>query len=170
VNGDKWTGGCQCGAIRYVLLVRPSNLCLCHCRMCQKQVGNAFASWAGVDLEHFRLTRGIMAVFRSSDEAERGFCRDCGTPLAYRFLNQPRISVSIGSLDNHAAIKPEFQYGMESREPWLDHINALPGTRTGDGDNGVGDTPERFARIRNSSRQHPDHDTEQWPVEQEASR
>jgi hypothetical protein len=38
-------------------------------------------------------------------------------------------------------------------------IAGLPGTRTGDGDNGVDDTPERFARINASNRQHPDHDT-----------
>ncbi len=168
MNDDKWTGGCQCGAVRYVLVVRPRNPCLCHCRMCQKQFGSAFAVFAGVDCEYFHLTRGVMAFFRSSDEAERGFCRGCGTPLCYRFLNQPHISVSIGSLDNHAAMKPEFQYGMESREAWLDHINTLPGTRTGEGDNGVGDTPERFARIHDSSRQHPDHDTLHWLVGQDA--
>ncbi len=163
---ERWTGGCQCGAVRYALLVRPNNPCLCHCRMCQKQFGNFFAALAGVDAKYFRLTRGQMAFFRSSDDAERGFCRDCGTPLAYKFLSQPRIYVSIGSLDRHTEMKPEFQYGMEGREPWLADIVTLPGTKTGESDNGVGDTPERFEKIRLSSRQHPDHDTERWPLHQ----
>ena len=39
---EKWTGGCQCGAVRYELSVAPDNPCLCHCRICQKQVANAF--------------------------------------------------------------------------------------------------------------------------------
>jgi hypothetical protein len=156
---ENWTGGCQCGAVRYRLLRRPNNPCVCHCRMCQKQFGNFFGAFAGVSGEHFELSRGEVAYFRSSSEAERGFCRDCGTPLVYRFLSQPRIDVSIGSLDRHGEMKPEFQYGLESRELWLAEILSLPGTATGEGDNGVGDTPERFEQIQNSNRQHPDRDT-----------
>ncbi len=159
----KWSGGCQCGAVRYQLLQRPSNPCICHCRMCQKQFGNFFGSFAGVHTDLFRVTRGTIAWYRSSADADRGFCRDCGTPLIYKHLAQPRISVSIGSLDRHSEIKPEFQYGMEAREPWFAALASLPGTVTGDGDNGVGDTPERYAIISQTNRQHPDHDTESWP-------
>ena len=127
-----------------------------------KAVWKFFGAFAGVDMKYFKLTRGEIAFFRSSDEAMRGFCRDCGTPLAYTFVSQPRISVSIGSLDRHSEMKPEFQYGLESREPWLADVLELPGTITGDGDNGVGDMPARFEKIRSSCKQHPDHDTEEW--------
>lgn len=160
---DIWAGGCQCGAVRYQLLERPNNACLCHCRMCQKQFGNFFGAFAGVHADLFRVTRGKIAWFKSSDDAERGFCRNCGTPLIYKALSRPYISVSIGSLDRHSEIKPEFQYGMEAREPWFAELEGLPGTLTGEGDNGVGDTPERYEIIRQTSRQHPDHDTERWP-------
>ena len=154
-----WTGGCQCGAVRYRLLSRPANPCLCHCRMCQKQFGSFFGAFADVPEDDFHLARGTVMYFRSSSEAERGFCGDCGTPLVYRFLSQPRIAIAIGSLDRHSEMKPEFQYGLESREPWFADLHSLPGTQTGDGDNGVGDTPERFARVDASNRQHPDHET-----------
>lgn len=33
-----------------------------------------------------------------------------------------------------------------------------------EGDNGEGDTAERFDLIRNTNRQHPDHPTSTWPV------
>jgi hypothetical protein len=160
---DRWTGGCQCGAVRYELTAQPNNPCICHCRMCQKQFGNFFGAFAGVDLSSFKITRGTMEFFRSSDDAERGFCRECGTPLAYKFISQPRVDVSIGSLDRHSEMKPEFQYGIEAREPWLSEIINLPESKTGESDNGVGDTLERFEKIRLSSRQHPDHDTDFWP-------
>jgi hypothetical protein len=160
---ESWTGGCQCGAVRYELTARPNNPCICHCRMCQKQFGNFFGSFAGVDSKYFKISRGIVEFFRSSDDAERGFCRDCGTPLAYKFVSQPRIYVSIGSLDRHAEMKPEFQYGIEAREPWLAAIINLPESKTGESDNGVGDTLERYEKIRLSSRQHPDFDTKHWP-------
>lgn len=164
MGNDLWQGGCQCGAVRYEFTVRPDNPCLCHCRMCQKQFGNFFGSFAGSHTDNFRIIRGILSVFRSSDDAERGFCRDCGTPLTYRALSRPRISVSIGSLDRHSEMRPLFQYGMESCETWLSEIVGLPSTRTGEGDNGEGDTAERFDLIRNTNRQHPDHPTSTWPI------
>ena len=114
-------------------------------------------------VDHFRLTRGSLAIFESSDDAERGFCRDCGTPLTYKAKSRQHISVSIGSLDRHSEMMPRFQYGVEAREPWFAELSGLPGTQTGEGDNGIGDTLERYEKIRLSNRQHPDSDTPHWP-------
>ena len=163
MDGETWTGGCQCGAVRYALSERPGNPCICHCRMCQKQFGSFFGAFCDVHSDHFRLTRGTPGWFQSSDEALRGFCRDCGTPLFYQFRSDRRMAVSIGSLDRHSDMKPVAQYGIEAREPWFSDLPHLPASTTGEGDNGVGDTPERFERIRLSTRQHPDHDTDTWP-------
>ncbi len=131
--------------------------------MCQKQFGNFFGAFAGSDISNFRITRGAIAHFKSSDDGRRGFCRDCGTPLTYEALSRPRIDVSIGSLDRHSEMQPYFQYGAEAREPWLRAILDLPCTRTGEGDNGIGDTPERYDLIRKTNHQHPDHETTHWP-------
>jgi hypothetical protein len=49
--------------------------------MCQKAVGGPFAVICPVDKSAFRVTRGTIASFASSDVARRGFCRDCGTPI-----------------------------------------------------------------------------------------
>ncbi len=165
MSAERWTGGCQCGAVRYEFRVKPDNPALCHCRMCQKQVGGFFGAFAGAHTDSFRVTRGQMAEFKSSDDALRGFCRDCGTPLTYQALSRPRISVTIGSLDRHSEMKPLFNYGAESMEPWLADILHLPATTTGAGDNGEGDTPERYEIIRQTNHQHPDHDTLVWPQE-----
>ncbi len=157
--GDEvWTGGCQCGAVRYALQRRPDGACICHCRMCQKQFGSAFGAFASVAEDQFSLTRGAMAWFQSSDEAERGFCRDCGTPLAFRLRSQPRISLAIGTLDRHSEIRPAVQYGIEAREPWFADLHLLPATVTGEGD-----VAERYEVIRATNHQHPDCDTADWP-------
>ena len=140
---EQWAGGCQCGAVRYALSSKPQNPCICHCRMCQKQFGNFFGAFADVNIAHFRLTRGKITYFKSSDDALRGFCRDCGTPIAYKFVSQPRIAVSIGSLDRHSEMKPEFQYGLESREPWLVEVLSLPGSISGEGEIGRASCRER---------------------------
>lgn len=39
----KHTGGCQCGAVRYEISGGLGRASICHCRMCQKALGNAFA-------------------------------------------------------------------------------------------------------------------------------
>jgi hypothetical protein len=145
-------GGCQCGAVRYALYAEPTGASICHCRMCQKAFGNYFAPLAGVPPRDFAWTRGTPGTFRSSEAAERGFCRDCGTPLTYRVLDNDRISVSLGSLDDPSRVIPTEQFGIEGRLPWIDTILGLPGVRTEDGI-----SAEQLPRF--ASRQHPDHET-----------
>jgi hypothetical protein len=119
--------------------------------MCQKAFGNYFAALAGVPLADFAWTRGEPGVFRSSELVERGFCRDCGTPLFFRYVVKDRISVSIGSLDEPARVKPVIQSGIESRLPAFFDLAGLPGETTEEG------TPAEWLP-RLASRQHPDRD------------
>ena len=121
------TGGCQCGAVRYEWLEKPAYSSVCHCRMCQKASGQAVMGFTGGKCEHLRWTRGVPSVFKSSNMAERGFCRGCGTPLTYAFEGTGRISVTINSLDDPEAMPPTRQYGMEGKVSWIDGIHALPG-------------------------------------------
>jgi len=145
------TGGCQCGAVRYALMSEPTQASICHCRMCQKAFGSYFAPLTGVPVRDLVWTRGTPGIFKSSEAAERGFCRDCGTPLTFRYVESDRINVSIGSLDGPGRVRPEIQFGIESRLPAFETLHTLPGERTEDDA-----TPEDLAKRR--SRQHPDHD------------
>ncbi len=124
---DNLTGGCQCGAVRYEWTVKPAYSSICYCRMCQKASGQAFMGLTGGKQEHLVWTRGTLAIFRSSYLAERGFCRECGTPLTYAFDGPGRISVTINSLDDPEAMPPTKQYGTESKVSWMDGIHTLPG-------------------------------------------
>jgi hypothetical protein len=154
----RMSGGCQCGAVRYALLAPPGNPHICHCRMCQKAFGSFFAPLAGLPLDKFEVTRGAIATFKSSDVAERGFCRDCGTPLTIHTVGSDRIFVALGSLDEPERVAPKIQYGIEGRLSWFDTLAGLPGDKTTEEDD-----PALTARIAASNHQHPDHDTEVWP-------
>lgn len=124
------TGGCQCGAVRYALYREPQSADICHCRMCQRAVGNLFMAAASLKRSDFAWTRGEPATYRSSSVAERGFCGRCGTPLFFRYLDEDRIAITTGSLDEPARARPTGQLGIESRMPWFDQLAGLPGTRT----------------------------------------
>lgn len=117
------TGGCQCGAVRFRATDFIDNAHVCHCRMCQKASGNLFAPLIGVPDIALKWTRGTPAVFESSDVAERGFCRDCGTPLFYHYIADEHHSLMMGCFDDPAAL-PElvFEAGMETRLPQLDQL------------------------------------------------
>jgi hypothetical protein len=152
------TGGCQCGAVRYALHQQPHDPHICHCRMCQKAFGSYFAPLAGVLTENFELTRGELAIFKSSDQSERGFCRNCGTPLTFHYVTSEHTAISLGSLDEPERIAPEKQYGVEARLSWFATLPGLPGEKTTEQEE-----PDLAAKIAASNHQHPDHDTAVWP-------
>ena len=155
---SRMTGGCQCGAVRYAFHAPIEKPSICFCRMCQKAFGSYFAPLGSVPVDAFEVTRGTVSYFRSSDPVERGFCNNCGTPLTFHHVNGAKIDISLGSLDQPAAVPPTIAYGIEGRMPWFDKLMALPGTVTED------DGPREFYdEISASSHQHPDHDTAVWP-------
>lgn len=145
------SGGCQCGAVRYAITTPFDNPHICHCRMCQKAFGNYFAALVGTKKAGLTWTKGIPSFFRSSSIVQRGFCRDCGTPLSFAYDHSERIAVAIGSLDDPGQVAPAMQYGIEGRLPAFLTLHTLPGTRTED------DVPaEEMEKLK--SRQHPDRD------------
>lgn len=147
-----FTGGCQCGAVRFACesLGRAS---LCHCRMCQKAFGSYFAPLAGA--HGLSWTRGAPKHFQSSNVVRRGFCADCGTPLTYEYPGG--VELALGAFDDPAALPPVIQMGLESRMPFFADLAGLP-TRTPA-------EQEKVAGFYASvvSHQHPDHDTDAWP-------
>ena len=125
------TGGCQCGAVRYALSERPRST-VCHCRMCQRAVGNLFAALALGPKGALIWTRGQPAFFASSNIARRGFCRDCGTPLTFANDQADKIEVTTGSLDDPDGYPMTEHFGVESRVAWVALNPGLPESRTGD--------------------------------------
>jgi len=159
MNALPFTGGCQCGAVRYALDQAPQNVHVCHCLMCQKAVGGPFAVICPVARPSFRITRGAISYFASSDVARRGFCSACGTPLTFDYPEGDEVGILVGSLDEPSLAPPVIQYGNESRVSWYSGLTALPGDRPTYADN-----PQMLHRISRTNRQHPNHDTIVWPA------
>src|SRR2546427_10546537 len=98
-DAAEWTGGCQCGAVRYQLLTPPEHACICHCRMCQRAAGQPFMAFASVRRGGLGWTRGRPSTFVTSKVAERDFFSACGTPLTYPRVESGSIALSLGSLE-----------------------------------------------------------------------
>lgn len=116
---DAITGGCQCGAVRYQLGRAPEAE-FCHCGMCRKATGGAFAALASIPKAEFRWTHGQPAIFASSTAATRGFCSACGTPLTFAYNDSKGLDVTIGSLDDPGIAGPvKLEFAVEHRLPWV---------------------------------------------------
>jgi len=143
------TGGCQCGAVRYALYALLEGT-VCHCRMCQKAVGGPFAALAKLGKSDLVWTRGTPAAFRSSASGFRDFCAACGTPLTFRYADAAHMEVTIGSLDDPAAVPARKNFGTESRLAWV--ADLVPGVLPDM-------TSDQLPARNRTSRQHPDYDT-----------
>jgi hypothetical protein len=112
-------GGCLCGKIRYRLF-GPPRVHYCHCDMCRRATGSAFAVLAWVPKVDLYWTKSRPAYRRSSPIAERGFCPECGSPLTLVYDGpSAEIAVHAGTLDHPDRIAPEYNYGSAQRLGWV---------------------------------------------------
>lgn len=153
-----FTGGCQCGAVRFRAEALHDNPHVCYCRMCQKATGNFFAALVGVRHENLTWTRGAPSRFRSSEHVDRGFCSNCGTPLFYQYLPGERVGMCIAAFDEPHRITLRWQMGMEGKHPSLMHLNDVEALGTTE----EAEDDDQVAAIRATNNQHPDHDTSDW--------
>mgnify|MGYP006200096753 CR=1 FL=1 len=89
-------GGCQCGAVRFLVTGDLKDASICHCRMCQKAFGAYYAPLVSTRGAVLEWTRGEPKRFQSSNVVRRGFCADCGTPLTYEAPDG--VAVAAGAL------------------------------------------------------------------------
>jgi hypothetical protein len=156
-NKPAYSGGCQCGAVRFHVEGPLGDASVCHCRMCQKAFGAFYAPLVSVRGAKLTWTRGEPKRFRSSNIARRGFCAKCGTPLTYEAPDG--VALAIGAFDEPEEIAPMIQWGIEAKLPYVDAIPSLPGEET------MADQDAASFLAHLVSYQHPDHDTEEWPPE-----
>lgn len=128
------TGGCLCGAVRYESSLAPVGGYFCHCTMCQKGYGGLFQATVKFEGSGFRFTQGEPKYYRSSAFARRGFCAECGSPLAFVYDENPTLWILFGSLDHpedwplmkDAAWGQTAHVAIESKVPWYEVTDGLP--------------------------------------------
>ena len=123
------TGGCLCGAVRYEARPERRDGYYCHCRMCQLAFGNTRAAFLNLPKERFAWSAEPPTFYASSAFARRGFCGRCGTPLSFEYTDSANMDLSVGSLDEPAAVVPSSHFAVESRIAAWHADDGLPGHR-----------------------------------------
>lgn len=123
------TGGCLCGGVRYETSAAIEEIDHCHCTMCRRFHGAAFATNGRLSADALKITAGQeqLRVYRSSKPVERSFCGTCGASLFYRNAYVPEaIFVAIASLDEDPGLRATMHLFTGSKAPWFEITDDLP--------------------------------------------
>lgn len=124
--GRELTGRCLCGAVAFRGRLHERGVWVCHCGQCRR--------WTGGPVHAARFVEGVellrdegLAWFRSSEIAERGFCRHCGAKLFWRRLGEARDwAVSAGALDDPVGLWIGAHIWVEDKPPCYEYADSAP--------------------------------------------
>ncbi len=91
-------GRCLCGAVSISANVSHRDLGACHCDTCRRWGGGPLLAVECEDNVQFE-GQTLIGVYASSDWAERGFCKQCGTHLFYRLREHAFYAIPVGLFD-----------------------------------------------------------------------
>jgi hypothetical protein len=119
-----YTGGCQCGQIRYEIQAEPLTLYACHCKECQKQSSSAFGMSMPVPRDTVVILRGQPKQWKRISDSGREvnclFCGECGTRLFHNPARNSQITnVKPGTLDDTSWLKPAGNLWTQSSQKWV---------------------------------------------------
>jgi hypothetical protein len=128
------TGGCYCGAVRFVAEGDPIMKAQCHCRECQYITGGGPNLIVGMPAAGFAYTKGEPATFTRADlpnPVTRHFCAQCGTAIATKAPGFPGMIIKIGTLDDPAIYEgPQIAIWVSEKQAFHhvpEGVPAFPG-------------------------------------------
>jgi hypothetical protein len=115
-------GSCLCGAVHVSAKTMTKKAGACHCTMCQKWAGGPLIMVdCGSDVS-FQDEENV-AVFDSSEWAERGFCKKCGSHLFYRLKERHQYFMPVGIFDGSEQFILDHQIFIEQKPEYYCFAN-----------------------------------------------
>ncbi|ASJ96876.1 MULTISPECIES: GFA family protein [Shewanella] len=122
-------GSCLCGGIKVAISGPISQIIHCHCSLCRKSSGTAFATNGFVELVDFNLSdeADFLASFEFSPGKRRYFCRRCASPIySANEQDSQRIRLRLGILDSAIRERPISHNFVTSKANWEEMDAKLP--------------------------------------------
>jgi hypothetical protein len=90
--------------------------------------GAAFATFVVFPPGRFEWVRGELASYAATPDLVRGFCRDCGSPVAsWRLSERDKWIIAwAGALDQAERLQPCHHIFAKDELPWLHLRDGLP--------------------------------------------
>ena len=115
-------GRCLCGTVRIAIKTTSNHVSACHCSKCRRWGGGPLLVFECGSKVQFDNTDNI-SVFSSSDWAERGFCRTCGSHLFYRLKKEGHYWVPVGLLDETEPLVLDQQIFIDEKPSFYSFAN-----------------------------------------------
>lgn len=120
-------GGCTCGNVRYRVMCPPMIVHGCHCRLCQKQTGSAFAINALIEADKIQIIEGeveeVVVDTPSGNGQTITRCPKCRVALWSNYfmggLKERIRFLRVGTLDNPDLMPPDVHIFTSTKQPWV---------------------------------------------------
>ena len=124
-----YQGSCLCGGIRFTLNGPISSIIHCHCSLCRKSSGTAYATNGFINRQDLTITQGqeLLNAFELRPGKARHFCRNCASPIYSSNQQDPeRLRLRLGILDSDIEERPLSHNFVTSSANWDDLDADLP--------------------------------------------
>ncbi|CCN34327.1 putative Glutathione-dependent formaldehyde-activating, GFA protein [Vibrio nigripulchritudo SO65] len=116
------SGSCVCGAVTFHAKTVSPSVGTCHCHTCRRWSGGPLMSVDCGSNIQFEGEDNIQ-VYDSSDWAERGFCKRCGSHLFYRIKHNQQHIVGAGLIDDQSKFVFDHQVFTDERPHYYQFAN-----------------------------------------------
>jgi len=126
---ENYHGGCLCGKVRYEIRGGIRNIVMCHCSICRKAQGSAFATNGIVNADEFVFISGEdnLTGYESSPGQTKYFCKTCGSPIISKNVKRPgQVRVRLGTIESDISERPEAHIFAGSKANWEEICGELP--------------------------------------------
>ena len=116
------TAQCLCGSVRISAKSASKKVGACHCRMCRRWGGGPLLTVdCGTDVSV--EGQDNVGLFDSSQWAERGFCKNCGSHLFYLLKHNQQYLVPAGLLDGDDELAFTEQVFIDEKPHYYAFVN-----------------------------------------------
>lgn len=124
-----YQGGCLCGAVRFEITGKISDIVYCHCSQCRKAQGSAFATNGNIQATEFRILSGEdkLTAYAAGPTLTKYFCKTCGSPILSKNSSKPDVvRIRVGTIESEIAEKPVAHIFTSSKATWDVICDDLP--------------------------------------------
>jgi len=115
-------GQCLCGAVKFTVKNINNKVDACHCGMCRRWGGGPLmVIGCGADVEYEGDEN--ITVYDSSEWAERGFCKNCGSHLFYRRKEVKDHQIPAGLFEDQESFNLNLQVFIDRKPCYYSFAN-----------------------------------------------
>ena len=124
-----YRGSCLCGAITVELLGRITSVIHCHCSLCRKNSGTAYATNGFIESNDLTVNdpEKVLGYYEHKLGKKRHFCTVCASPVFSSNAENPtRLRIRLGILDSDITECPLSHNFVAFKANWDNPDAQLP--------------------------------------------